>query len=154
MTTNLQIPAVKPPTAVFEQSWEFPAALQADLAAYACQFTKPFWAQFAFQGDVRTATLPAYPPYTGPAVIHETLLEQTATGNRYALAGLHNITQYVGSLELMPAGKSRVRLTWRIGFHYGSPTALLIVAQVFTGGAALMSTALTKQFGLATVKAA
>ncbi|RTQ49694.1 hypothetical protein EJV47_12840 [Hymenobacter gummosus] len=135
---------VLPPTVTFEQSWQFPAALQSEVAAYACQFYQPFWGQFTFHGNQRTATLP---PFAGSAVITETLVEQTATGNSYTLVGLPGITDYVGSFELTPQrGGKHVRLRWRVRCRYQSTDALTVVAQVFAGGSGLMTTALQQQF--------
>jgi hypothetical protein len=135
---------VLPPVATFEQSWQFPVALQAAVAAYACQFTKPFWADFTFHGNQRTTTLP---PFAGSAVITETLREQTATGNRYTLTGLAHIEEYAGSFELTKHGALHVRLTWRVSCSYQDADAIAVVARVFAGGSLLMTTALQKQFG-------
>jgi hypothetical protein len=148
-----QLPKTNSPIAIFEQSWNFPARLQTQVAAYACQFAKPFWAPFDFNDakSVRTATLPAYPypPGTGPVLITETLQQQAVRGNTYTLAGLPGVERYQGALVLTPAGRSQVRLTWKIQFNYASTDALVVVAQVFAGGATYMTAALVKEFGTA-----
>ena len=134
------------PTATFAQSWDFPLAQRKAVAAYACQFAKPFWgASFTFQGDTRSAKLPSF---AGSVVITETLRTQTRTRNDYTMTGLANIDHYHGSFVLKANGPNQVRLTWQIELAFQNAEALVIVAQLFAAVSSSMTDALQKAFGL------
>ncbi|UOQ72690.1 hypothetical protein [Hymenobacter cellulosilyticus] len=116
------------------------------MAAYACQFSKPFWgAPFTFQGNTRTVALP---PFAGSVTITETLQAQTPSSNEYTMTGLPQIDSYFGSFALTPTGPDTARLTWQIRFAFQDSAALLIVAQLFAGASSAMTSALQQEFGL------
>lgn len=134
------------PTATFEQSWDFPVAQRKEIAAYACQFAKPFWgASFTFHGNTRSAQLPSF---AGSAVITETLRTQTRTRNDYTMTGLAHIDHYHGSFVLKSNGPNQVRLIWQVRLAFQNVEALVIVAQLFAAVSSSMTGALQKAFGL------
>ena len=141
MTSSLNSPAA---SAEFTKSWVFPAADADRLQAYACDFEKPFWADFAVQGNTRTITLP---PYAGGVVATETLRQHDAAGYEYGMQGVENIAAYTGSFAVEAAGEEQVRLVWRIAFTYrrGSK-ALVRVAKLFARATPVMTKALRGEF--------
>ena len=131
------------PEATFAKSWQFPAASRADLQAYACQFDKPFWAQFDVTGSTRRIHLP---PYAGGVLITETLHEHQPSGYRYTMTGVPNVSDYQGWFSVEADGPHHVRLTWKITFRYqGGPKALVAVSRVFANTTGTMTKALRQQ---------
>lgn len=100
------------------KEWKFAAGMRGVLGPYACDFTKPFWAQYQISDRVRTVTL------ADGLQLNETLIEQQEHSYTYSLEGVTGISQYKGSFHLVELPNA-IALKWESTFEYTSAESFL-----------------------------
>jgi len=121
-------------------NWNFPAIMESAVAAVACQFSKPFWASYQVDGNIRKL-----PAATG--AITETLTPSPSSSSySYTLSGLTGVQSFQGQFAAAVSG-GETTLAWTVAFTCVD-TASAVTAVGFVAAAAQqMTAALTESFG-------
>lgn len=124
----------------FHKRWSLPANLKSALAEYACQFAKPFWAQFVVQGDSRSLTLP------DGTTITETLQKPvTPDSYTYTMTGIKNLASYSGAFAVQVVD-DLAQLEWKVIFDSRSPDAIVKILGLNADAAEEMSKRMQEHF--------
>lgn len=124
-------------------SWRFPATVAEAVAAYACHFDRPFWADFQVDGDVRRLDLP------GGGEVVESLEAAGPDHYEYRAIGIPGTTEHRGSFTLRPpeGGSPEVVLSWEVAWGWDDADALVAALVLVASAAADMEAALRAHFG-------
>ncbi|HWC47263.1 MAG TPA: ferritin-like domain-containing protein [Solirubrobacterales bacterium] len=134
------VPGAEPVT--FARQWTFPEEVRDAVAAYACRFDAPFWADFQVKANERTTKLP------DGTEITETLERQEADGYAYAMTGPTGISDYQGRFSLGgPSEAGRVTLEWKDTFVAEDGKVLVGMLSLLAGAAETMTERLRSHFG-------
>jgi hypothetical protein len=125
----------------FSRAWEIPPGGSVDVAAWACDFQKPFWTdQFHVDGNERWIVLP------DKTKIVESLVSSDADSYTYTATGVPGISDYAGSFAVTAEPDATVLLSWDTTFQAADEQSLEHMVSINSGGADAMGKAIEAEF--------
>jgi hypothetical protein len=128
----------------FNRHWTFAPDLAGALAAFATDFSKPFWGNFTVQGDSRTESVTGI-ARSNPVTLTDRLGQKSDGQYTYTTEGFPNLTSLGGRFAVEPAA-GQVRLIWECTLA-GTNVALITCLAWLALTADQMGAALGNHFG-------
>lgn len=132
----------------FAREWAFPLAMRSAVMDYACNFGKPFWGDFAVDGDTRSIAVQGLVPGqpTSAVTLVETLEREDAAGYVYSMQGFPGMAAYMGRFSLSENGEQIV-LRWECRFQAATDDAMLRCYALLAASADTIGGDLAAHFG-------
>lgn len=134
---------------LFRRGWTFPAAMKEAVVEYACDFSKPFWARYQVDGDVRTVTVPGL-DRDNPAAestLTERLTSRSAAAYRYEQTGFPGMESFQAAFAVSADGEV-ASLSWQCEFRASTPDVMVRCYAFLAGTADAIGAALADHFSV------
>lgn len=118
-----------------KKTWSFPSGMEQAVAAYACNFAQPFWANYEVTGNVRVTD-------SGSTTVTEMLTGAPSPSSySYSIAGFNGVASCSASMTATGAA-----LTWSVEFDSTDAQAIVALLTYAASSVQSMGAALAKNF--------